>query len=87
MNRRRGCIVTLAALAVLAALAILVLLAGWPWPISDPVKLKAIQAEAQALTATHPARPPEHYARVPENQLPPVAASLHPEWVTVHEWG
>ncbi|WP_204338133.1 hypothetical protein, partial [Proteus mirabilis] len=26
-------------------------------------------------------------ARVPENQLPPVAASLHPEWVTVHEWG
>lgn len=87
MNRRRGCLVTLVVLAVLAALAIPVLLARWPWPISDPVRLKAIEAEAQALMATHPARPPAHYARVPESQLPPVIASLHPEWVTVHEWG
>jgi hypothetical protein len=68
-------------------LAVLTLLGGCKWPTHDPVKLKAIKAEAEALVVSHPIRPPQAWAGVPKAQWPPVIASLQPEIVTVHQWG
>ncbi len=72
---------------VFPVLAALALLSGCHRPTSDPVKLTAIETEAVALMAMHPATPPRHYTRVPKNQWPATIASLQPELVTVHKWG
>jgi hypothetical protein len=56
-------------------------------PISDPVKLRAIKAEAQSLMAVHPVKAPAASSEIPKSQWPPAIASLQPQFVTVHQWG
>ncbi len=84
---RRGCTITLIVLATLLAYGALLLFSHLPWPVSDRERLAAIRSEAQALAARYPAMPPEHYSSIPESQWPATIAGLHPEMVTVYEWG
>lgn len=79
--------ITLAILATLLASAMLWLLWSLPWPVSDPARLAAIRGDAQVLRARYPAKPPEHYTRIPENEWPGAIAGIHPDRVIVHEWG
>lgn len=80
MDLSRRCFAALALSAMLA-------LSGCTWPISDPVKLSAIRAEAEVLRKRHPIEPPRHWVNLPKSQWPPVIASLKPESVTVFQWG
>jgi hypothetical protein len=71
-----------------AALAIaLTLLAGCSRPTRDPSTLRAIKAESQYLTTTHPLNPTKGWVGVPKNQWTPAIASLEPYDVTVYSWG
>lgn len=76
-----------AASIVSPILAMMALLSGCERPTSDPVKLEAIGTEANTLMATYPAKIPEQHTEVPKSRWPAAIASLHPELVTVHEWG
>ena len=69
----------------MAVLLPLTLLSGCPpHPSYNPFVLDAIRAESRVLIATYPTTA---IARVPDDRLPPVIASLKPESVTVHRWG
>jgi len=70
-----------------ATLAALSMLGGCNRPVSDPEKLEAIRAEAQALMNTHLPKQPSNWENVPEKQWPSVIASLRPEDVTAYTWG
>lgn len=71
----------------LAALPAMLLLSGCNRPISDPAKLKAIRAEAQALMNTHRPEQPGIPNNVPKEYWPSAIASQRPEVVTVYPWG
>ena len=71
----------------LALSAALMLLCSCTNPIHDQSKLRSIKAEARALEATHPIKPPRDLADVPASEWPPVIASLKPERVTVDARG
>lgn len=73
--RRTGVV----ALAVVAALA---LLGGCARPTRDPVKLKAIKAEARTLLKTYPTD-----AEVSKARWPRAIASLEPEFVSINSDG
>jgi hypothetical protein len=67
---------------VFAALAAAALLIGCERPARDPVKLKAIKAEARTLMASHPID-----GRIAKSHWPPQIASLGPEFVSINEDG
>jgi hypothetical protein len=71
----------------IAALSAMFLLGSCNRPISDPAKLKAIRAEAQALMNTHRPQQPSMWISVPKEHWPRAIASLRPEGVTVFPWG
>src|ERR1700754_1110210 len=54
--------------------AVLTMLGGCDWPTYNPAKLKAIKAEAQALAANHPIKPPQEWNGIPKNQWPTAIA-------------
>jgi hypothetical protein len=81
MRRWRNATITIAILAALS------MLGGCNRPVSDPEKLKAIRAEAQALMNAHLPKQRSNWEKVPKEQWPRTIASLHPEDVTVHTWG
>ena len=74
-----------------AALAILVVVAtlqGCPGPISDARKLRAIKAEAEALVAGLPDKPPrDQFGIVSKNYWPPAIATLEPHTLYVRPSG
>lgn len=72
---------------MLAMLAAMLVLGGCNRPISDPGKLQAIRAEAQALVDTYPPEQPNRWRNVPAEQWPSVIASLQPQRVEVYTWG
>jgi hypothetical protein len=74
----------IAALAIPLAFA---LLGACTSPISDPVKLRAVKREAQALMAHYPIKRPKDWTGVPISEWPPTIASLKPQSVTAHHWG
>lgn len=66
---------------------ILGLLVGCAQPVSDPVKLRRIQAESQSLIARHATRASHAPISVPKSHWPPTIAGLEPHAVTVFNWG
>lgn len=65
-----------------AGLAALAMLMGCERPIGDPVKLKAIKAEAHMLMKSHPAG-----AEIAKSRWPAEIARLRPEFVSIAEDG
>jgi hypothetical protein len=72
---------------VLAVACAAASLSACAFPTRNPATLHAIRSEAAALMATHPVKPPNDWANVPEKQWPAAIASLKPEHVTVYRWG
>jgi hypothetical protein len=70
-----------------ALAATLMLLCSCTGPTHDQDKLRAIKAEARALEASHPIKPPQHWVEIPQREWPPAIARLKPWIVTVHSWG
>lgn len=87
MKLRTGCLVAIAAPVAVIALVVLAWFALQPWPISDPVRLKAVRAEALSLMATYSPKPSRSYASLPKRQWPATIASLRPQIVLVDEQG
>jgi hypothetical protein len=56
-------------------------------PTHDESVLRAIKTESERLVATHPIKPPAHWADIPKREWPPTIAGLRPFSVTVFEWG
>lgn len=71
----------------LAFVSALVLLTGCERPTHDQTALKAIKTESEMLMKAYPIVPTKGWTDVPKSQWPPAIAKLHPQSVTVHEWG
>jgi hypothetical protein len=76
-----GCLGFGATLAVLTCIGIYLAL---PHPTYDQTRLETIKAEALALEAKHPIKPPAEWVDVPKGRWSPAIADLHPQFVTVY---
>lgn len=76
-----------AGVAILAALAVATSLGGCDRPMFNMAKMKDLKAESFALMRTHPTKRIPGWQEIPKNEWPRVISSLHPNSVTVGQWG
>lgn len=71
----------------LATLAAAAILGGCHRPVSDPARLRALEAAATALRRAYPVDAVRHHREVPRRAWPAAVAAFHPDRVVVHQWG